>query len=593
MTAKYFLPDWEDRLDPDFDFIRDQYSKEHKKNPYKHDIYIHQLYEKHPHDGVLFSLSVFQSKIGLNGDGASFKIRESNNIKDYLKISDESNLEIMGDCGAFGYVIEEKPPEPFYTVDNVANIYDKLGFDYGVSVDHLVIDFKMVKDPKTGKRKKRVFSKSEKDNRIKLTLNNAKKFLKLHKTQNYDFKPIGVAQGYDLETYRTSVESLVEMGYEYIALGGIVQYKSEFIIDILETIQQIAENVDLHLFGVSRPNYIQKFEKLGVTSFDSASFLRKAWLRSGQNYLAPNGEWYAAIRVPQASNPRLLNNLDSDISLDDLKDMEQKSLDILFKYDQGLVEVDEVLEVILKYDNLLLRNSNDGKNLRKKYKRTLEDMPWKSCNCEVCKKIGINVIIFRGCNRNKRRGFHNIWTFRNSERKKILDEQISPKTPINNSVLCIIPCGKKKIWDKQPDAQQVYAKDVYIGSFSKKCKQYAEKFYPNSWYILSAKHGFLSPMESLSTNYNVSFNDRYSNTIAINKLISQVAEKNLEEYDEIVVLGGKHYTEIVTKIFSQKEIHTPLENCKGIGYMMQKLNDSLNNENTIETIPLIEGSCRD
>ena len=58
----------------------------------------------------------------------------------------------------------------------------------------------------------------------------------------------------------------------------------------------------------------------------SASFLRKAWLRSGQNYLAPNGEWYAAIRVPQASNPRLLKNADlNGFSMDNLKEIDHNA----------------------------------------------------------------------------------------------------------------------------------------------------------------------------------------------------------------------------------------------------------------------------
>jgi len=59
--------------------------------------------------------------------------------------------------------------------------------------------------------------------------------------------------------------------------------------------------------------------------------------------------------------------------------------------------------------------------------------------------------------------------------------------------LCVIPCGKTKIWDKKPDAGSTNARDVYIGPFAKKCREYAEKFYSTSWCILSAKHGFLFP----------------------------------------------------------------------------------------------------
>ena len=55
--------------------------------------------------------------------------------------------------------------------------------------------------------------------------------------------------------------------------------------------------------------------------------------------------------------------------------------------------------------------------------------------------------------------------------------------------LCIIPCGKKKIWDKYPDYGPMEAKDVYISPFGKACQAYATMFFEN-WVILSAKHGF-------------------------------------------------------------------------------------------------------
>jgi queuine/archaeosine tRNA-ribosyltransferase len=279
-------------------------------------------------------------------------------------------------------------------------------------VDHLVVDYIFIKDKKTGKRKKKILSKKEKNRRIQITLKNAEEFLKLHLKRKYNFIPIGVAQGYDLDTYKNSVKALVEMGYEYIGIGGLVQYKTEFILEVLREIQPYIDGIKIHLFGVSRPNYLRTFKNLGVASFDSASFFRKAWLRSGQNYLAPNGRWYTAIRVPQASDPRILKNADlNGISLGELRDMEKEALQALIKYDQGLIGLDDVLNTVLRYDNLLLRNT-DNSNLREKYRNTLMDMPWKKCNCDICKNIGIHVVIFRGCNRNKRRGFHNIWTLR-------------------------------------------------------------------------------------------------------------------------------------------------------------------------------------
>ena len=47
-------------------------------------------------------------------------------------------LETMGDCGAFNYVHEEEPP---YTVDEVFDFYEECGFDYGISVDHVILGY--------------------------------------------------------------------------------------------------------------------------------------------------------------------------------------------------------------------------------------------------------------------------------------------------------------------------------------------------------------------------------------------------------------------------------------------------------------------
>jgi len=141
--------------------------------------------------------------------------------------------------------------------------------------------------------------------------------------------------------------------------------------------------------------------------------------------------------------------------------------------------------------------------------------------------------------------------------------------------LCVVPCGNKKIWDKNPNAGPTKAKYVYIGPFAKKCREYAMRFYPSSWCILSAKYGFLFPNDIVPGLYNVSFNDRKANPITTKELSAQVKEKELDRYGQIVILGGKNYVEMANRVFSSKEILTPLSNCKGIGYMMGKLNDAI------------------
>ena len=141
--------------------------------------------------------------------------------------------------------------------------------------------------------------------------------------------------------------------------------------------------------------------------------------------------------------------------------------------------------------------------------------------------------------------------------------------------LCIIPCGKRKIWDKNPNIGPTTAKSAYMGSFTKKCKEYAIKYYPKSWCILSAKYGFLFPNDIIPGPYDVSFNNKDSKQISVKELSFLANEKALYKYEKIVILGGKNYIEIAKKVFAKKEINIPLKDCKGIGYMMSKLNESI------------------
>jgi len=230
----------------------------------------------------------------------------------------------------------------------------------------------------------------------------------------------------------------------------------------------------------------------------------------------------------------------------------------------------------MTYDEPFLRNSAGENNLREKYLRVLKERPWKKCDCSMCKSLGINVIIFRGTNRNKRRGFHNLWAFRNYYGNQQTSSELKSSKTIFKDALCVVPCGSAKIWDKYPKVGPTIAEKVYQGTFSKKCQDYAKKFYSDSWCILSAKHGFLMPNDVVNGPYNVTFNDKSTNPIITDVLSSQVIEKQLDDYDKIVVVAGKNYENILKSVFNDKEVYNPLNGCKGIGYMMNRLSVLIN-----------------
>ena len=423
---KYFMPDWDDKVDPNFDFQADAYSF---NRDISRDVYAHEIFASPPYDGILLSRAVAEKS------KTKFEALQRQGARRYLRLPE--SLEVFGDCGAFSYVNEE---EPWYDVEDVLDYYDTIGVDYGASVDHLVVDTVYVTEnveQRTGtgavekkfvKRKKQM-SESERERRVHLTLENAEKFLRFHRRRSYRFTPVGVAQGWTPETYADSVLQLLKMGYTYIALGGLARSSAGTVLSVLEAVNQVIEEfpkqgsdeIKLHLFGVAKLMLVHDLPKYRVASIDSASYLRKAWLRSGQNYLGADGQWYTAIRVPQSSHPRVQEFVrNNGHSLEEIQSQEQFCLEMLQRHDDvGLssTELDELLDVLVEYDTYLLRFGEDGQRMRdkaisrEKYRRTLEAKPWKNCSCEVCQNLGIHVLIFRGTNRNKRRGFHNTWMF--------------------------------------------------------------------------------------------------------------------------------------------------------------------------------------
>ena len=272
-------------------------------------------------------------------------------------------------------------------------------------------------------------SETECKRRINLTLANACKFIRLHRERRCKFTPIGVAQGDTPETYARSVKSLLKMGYTYIAIGGLSRSNAAEILNVLEATSRIVEEyksrssneIRFHLFGVAKLTLMNELPKYGVVSIDSASYLRKAWLQSGRNYFGADGKWYTAIRVPQSYHPKVLEYVKNNgKSPKEVKSLEQSCLQGLQSYnDKGLTnaEFKKLLDTVVEYDTYLLRSGDDGMKIRnkdvsrEKYRRTLGARPWENCPCKICQKLGIHTLIFRGTNRNKRRGFHNTLIF--------------------------------------------------------------------------------------------------------------------------------------------------------------------------------------
>ncbi len=242
-------------------------------------------------------------------------------------------------------------------------------------------------------------------------------FLELHRKSKFDFVPIGVAQGWSNESYSAAVVALQKMGYRKIAIGGLVPLKTADILAVMQAVSLVRKpTTEFHLLGVTRLEHSRRLRGWGVTSFDSTSPLRQAWMDDRDNYYAPS-RTYVAVRVPQVDgNPRLKAQIFAGtVDGRRARVLERNALKALQSYDAGNAPLGSTVEAVMEYASLC---KPDEDHRRTDYTETLGDMPWKDCGCDICNDIGINVVLFRGAERNRRRGFHNLHVFYNNLKRE-------------------------------------------------------------------------------------------------------------------------------------------------------------------------------
>jgi queuine/archaeosine tRNA-ribosyltransferase len=182
----------------------------------------------------------------------------------------------------------------------------------------------------------------------------------------------------------------------------------------------------LHLLGISRCEHLPAFAPLGVVSFDSTSPLRQAFKDERDNYYTSRRN-YAAIRVPQVDgNTQLKADIKAGrVNQSRARTLEQLCLRRLNEFDSGECTVQAVIDPLTAYGHLI---DLDGDRTTE-YRELLETAPWKRCSCGICERVGIQIVIFRGTERNKRRGFHNLYVFSRRLKKRL--NVPNPKSALN------------------------------------------------------------------------------------------------------------------------------------------------------------------
>ncbi|EQB0418335.1 tRNA-guanine transglycosylase DpdA [Pseudomonas aeruginosa] len=418
---KFLYADTQDYVDPEYDFINDRNAPGRKR--YWDDQYAHEIMTPVPYDGLLVSMSAVRPATGVSNSKVRYSTAEQQRFlregaRKFLRLDSQrfSNAMVMGDCGAFAYV---EHPTPAYSPAEVVDFYTDAGFTHGCSPDHIIFSCDSSNPPAENQTEDTIY-------RYEITLENAREFLRLTNEAGRPFEPLGAVQGWSPKSMATAAKSLEDMGYRYLAIGGLVPLKVEQIHEVLKELRAtIKPETNIHLLGFAKAERIHEFTNYGITSFDSTSPLIRAFKDAKSNYYLENAseklDYYTAIRIPQAiENPKLMQGIKRGVlRAEELQEKEAVALKIMREYDKGTVDYEATIEALTDYLRLTLSGSitsttelekEVAKNIRL-ITPTLIDKPWKKCQCSICMSAGVETIIFRASNRNKRRGFHNLGVY--------------------------------------------------------------------------------------------------------------------------------------------------------------------------------------
>ncbi|MFQ3476673.1 queuine tRNA-ribosyltransferase tRNA-guanine transglycosylase [Halonotius sp. F2-221B] len=279
---RFYVPEWDDAVDADYDFELDERSDPHRQ---KRELnYIWDIFDKDstPIDGVLISREQIESTAK-----KADRITEHGVYADPI-LSIPDWLPTISDCGAWGY---KSLPFPPYGNQDMLDFYETLDVSVGVTIDHLVLgsgkekgrlylderalgeeieksdipskltdavdlmidewpdewpqyveehepsilaqkepqqftaaDFEGSVDSVLNRLetdKRAVYRQDDKQFRYDLTLENAAEMWNLYQAGDYPFRLMVAIQGWSIESYADAADEVLNIGYDYLGIGGV------------------------------------------------------------------------------------------------------------------------------------------------------------------------------------------------------------------------------------------------------------------------------------------------------------------------------------------------------------------------------------
>lgn len=368
---RFYVPEWDDNVDAHYDFEHDEHSelaKDDRQLQYIWDIFD---YETTPIDGVLISREqveesaskfdqltshgVYTEQSGLNvpdwlptisdcgawgykslpfppyGNDEMLEFYEELDVTvgvtiDHLVLGSGHETRLYLDKRAFAdslltpsdlpeeltgevdLMIDEWPTEwPEYVSDYDQTIINNSSIEPFSEADFegdlATILERLRDDPRA------VYREDDTEFRYQLTLDNAAEMKQLYDDNGYSFRLMVAIQGWDPMSYARAADQVLDLGYQYVGIGGVAGSNASRIRDIVTGVGNAVKEherdrktrVDTHVFGFAKTDAFESIGRTGMTSFDSASMLRSAWT-GGDNYHLDSDRRYDALRVRFGSN---------------------------------------------------------------------------------------------------------------------------------------------------------------------------------------------------------------------------------------------------------------------------------------------------
>lgn len=279
---RFYVPEWDDAVDAEYDFVHDELSTLDKSQRRRH--YVWDVFERGetPIDGVLISREQVED------NDAKFERLTDHGVYDDPVLSIPEWLPTISDCGAWGY---KELPFPPYSNEGMLEFYESLDVDVGVTIDHLVLgsgkeegrlyvderafgdgfgvadipdsvtdnvdvmaaewpsswpDFVADHDPTLvdteepdpfteldfvgplesvlgdlSQDPRAVYRPNDKSFRFNLTLENAREMYELYESGDWSFRLMAAFQGWSPQSYVDAVSEILDIGYDYVGIGGV------------------------------------------------------------------------------------------------------------------------------------------------------------------------------------------------------------------------------------------------------------------------------------------------------------------------------------------------------------------------------------